>query len=140
MIRRSLRNIDFSCLICRVSRLGIGVDAIGFALQGGSHAQSTSLFSFSDLWHITHRCHRKSFLLKFAKDRRRWIHWLFVTRTRFGLQVLNYNVISNHLHLLVEDQGQGEMAQFWTASILNRLCARQSWRNIGGESHLLDKD
>ena len=30
---------------------------------------------------------------------------------RFGLRVLNYNVTSNHIHLLVEDQGQGEIAQ-----------------------------
>lgn len=63
------------------------------------------------LWHITHRCHRKSFLLKFAKDRRRWIHWLFEARKRFGLRVLNYIVTSNHVHLLVEDQGKGEIAQ-----------------------------
>lgn len=24
-------------------------------------------------WHITHRCHKKEFVLKFAKDRQRWI-------------------------------------------------------------------
>ena len=41
------------------------------------------------IWHITHRCHRKSFLLKFAKDRRRWIRWLFAARMRFELRVLN---------------------------------------------------
>jgi hypothetical protein len=29
------------------------------------------------IWHITHRCHKREFLLKFAKDRRRWLHWLF---------------------------------------------------------------
>ena len=29
------------------------------------------------LWHITHRCHRSEFLLKFARDRKRWRHWLF---------------------------------------------------------------
>ena len=29
------------------------------------------------VWHITHRCHKKEFLLKFAKDRKRWLHWLF---------------------------------------------------------------
>jgi len=50
-------------------------------------------------------------LLKFARDRRRWIHWLFEAHKRFGLQVLNYMVTSNHIHLLVEDQGRGEIAK-----------------------------
>lgn len=55
------------------------------------------------VWHITHRCHKKEFLLKFAKDRRRWLQWLFEAKKRFGLQVLNYAVTSNHVHLLVVD-------------------------------------
>jgi hypothetical protein len=42
------------------------------------------------VWHITHCCQKKEFLLKFARDRRRWHHWLFEARKRFGLQVLNY--------------------------------------------------
>ena len=53
------------------------------------------------VWHITHRCHQREFLLKFARDRRRWEHWLFESRKRFGLCVLNYAVTSNHIHLLV---------------------------------------
>ena len=36
------------------------------------------------VWHITHRCHKKEFLLKFAKDRKRWLHWLFEARKRFA--------------------------------------------------------
>ena len=32
------------------------------------------------IWHITHRYHHKSFLLKFARDRRRYLHWLFDVR------------------------------------------------------------
>src|SRR6056297_3313662 len=53
------------------------------------------------VWHITHRCHKKEFLLKFAKDRATWIRWLFEAKKRYGLQVLNYTVTSNHIHLLV---------------------------------------
>jgi len=53
------------------------------------------------VWHITHRCHKKEFLLKFAKDRSTWIKWLFEAKKRYGLQVLNYTVTSNHIHLLV---------------------------------------
>jgi len=53
------------------------------------------------VWHITHRCHKKEFLLKFARDRGNWIKWLFEARKRFGLEILNYVVTSNHIHLLV---------------------------------------
>jgi REP element-mobilizing transposase RayT len=49
------------------------------------------------VWHITHRCHKKEFLLKFARvDRRLWLQWLFEARKRYGLSVLNYAVTSNH--------------------------------------------
>jgi len=53
------------------------------------------------IWHITHRCHKREFLLKFAKDRRRWLQWLFEAKKRYGLSILNYAVTSNHIHLLV---------------------------------------
>ncbi|MCF8113357.1 MAG: transposase [Desulfotignum sp.] len=53
------------------------------------------------VWHITHRCHKKEFLLKFAKDRYTWVHWLFESRRRYGIEILNYAVTSNHIHLLV---------------------------------------
>ena len=57
------------------------------------------------VWHITHRCHKKEFLLKFHKDRMNWIRWLFASKKRYGLCVLNYIVTSNHIHLLVQDTG-----------------------------------
>ncbi len=57
------------------------------------------------VWHISHRCYKKEFLLKFARDRRRWLQWLFEARKRYGLSVLNYIATSNHIHLLVRDNG-----------------------------------
>lgn len=63
------------------------------------------------VWHITHRCHKQEFLLKFARDRARWIHWLFEAKKRYKLSVLNYIVTSNHIHLLARDQGRGEISQ-----------------------------
>lgn len=44
-------------------------------------------------------------MLKFAKDRRRWLQWLFESKKRFGTRILNYTVTSNHIHLLVQDDG-----------------------------------
>ena len=64
-------------------------------------------FLSGHLWHITHRCHEQAFLLKFARDRRCYVRWLFEARKRFGLCVLNYMVTSNHIHLLVKDTGEG---------------------------------
>jgi len=55
------------------------------------------------IWHITHRCHKREFLLKFTRDRRRWIELLLEATRRYGLVVLNYMVTSNHIHLLVYD-------------------------------------
>lgn len=53
------------------------------------------------IWHIIHRCHKREFLLKFAKDRQMWMGWLFKAKKRFGLKILDYMVTSNHIHLLI---------------------------------------
>jgi len=42
------------------------------------------------IWHITHRCHKREFLLKFAKDRHRYLQWLYQARKKYGLKILNY--------------------------------------------------
>jgi len=55
------------------------------------------------VWHITHRCHKREFLLKFARDKRRWLQWVFEAKKRFGVSILNYSVTSNHVHLIMRD-------------------------------------
>lgn len=83
------------------------------------------------IWHITHRCHKKEFLLKFAQDRQHWRYWLYEARRRYGLCILNYIVTSNHVHLLVRDRGLGEIAKSMqliagrTAQAYNRRKARK---------------
>jgi putative transposase len=42
-------------------------------------------------------------LLKFSKDRQRWLQWLLEAKKRYGLSILNYTATSNHIHLLVAD-------------------------------------
>jgi putative transposase len=61
------------------------------------------------IWHITHRCHKREFLLKFSKDRHRYLQWLYQARKRYGLSILNYMVTSNHIHLLVADRGDRDV-------------------------------
>ena len=68
-------------------------------------------FCKGHVWHLTHRCHQRTFLLRFARDRRRWRHWLFEAKRRFGLSVLNYVATSNHVHLLCADQGKEEITR-----------------------------
>jgi len=55
------------------------------------------------VWHITHRCHKREFLFKFARDRKCWLQWLYEAKKRYHLCILNYMVTSNHIHLLVVD-------------------------------------
>lgn len=52
------------------------------------------------VWHITHRCHQREFLLRFGRDRQAWIRWLFEAKKRYDLEVLNFTITSNHIHLL----------------------------------------
>ncbi len=42
------------------------------------------------VWHLTHRCHKREFLLRFAKDKRRFLQWLFEAKRRYGLTIFNY--------------------------------------------------
>jgi putative transposase len=53
------------------------------------------------IWHITHRCHKKEFLLKFRKDKRLWLKWARRAKSRYGLTILNFMITSNHIHMLV---------------------------------------
>jgi putative transposase len=62
------------------------------------------------VWHITHRCHDQAFLLRFARDRQAWQHWLREARLRYDLCVLNFIVTCNHIHLLVRDRGDNAIA------------------------------
>lgn len=67
-------------------------------------------FIAGQVWHITQRCHGRQFLLRFQEDRRRWLYWLYQARQIHGLSVLNYVVTSNHIHMLVHDQGDDSIS------------------------------
>ena len=69
------------------------------------------------VWHITHPCHKREFLLKFGRDRRRWLQWLCEAKKRFGVSILNYTVACNHIHLLIRDD-QGEEVILQTMQLI----------------------
>ena len=62
------------------------------------------------IWHITQRCHKREFLLKFKQDRHCWIQWLLQAKRRFGLLVLNYAVTSNHVNLMISNLSHRHIA------------------------------
>jgi putative transposase len=51
--------------------------------------------------HLTHRCHHRAFLLRFARDRDVYLSWLREGLRRFPVTLLGYCVTSNHVHLIV---------------------------------------
>ena len=52
-------------------------------------------------YHLTHRCHDRRFLLKFARDRNVYRKWLREGARRYRVPVYNYCVTSNHTHAIV---------------------------------------
>lgn len=52
-------------------------------------------------YHVTHRCHERQFLFRYAKYRDMYRKYLFHATQRFNVSVLAYVVTSNHVHLLL---------------------------------------
>lgn len=65
-------------------------------------------------YHVTHRCHDRSFLLKFAKDRNLYRVMLRERVEKFPVAVLGYCLTSNHVHLLLKvlDGGIDTLGRF----------------------------
>lgn len=82
------------------------------------------------VWHVTHRCHKKEFLLRFGRDRRLWIKWLFEAKKRYGLSILNYMVTSNHIHLMVSDTGGRDTISKSIQLIAGRMGQEYNQRKI----------
>lgn len=67
-------------------------------------SRANRYFLQGNIWHITHRCHKKDFLLWHRRDRVAWLHWLYESKKRYGVSVLNYIATRNHIHLIVKDK------------------------------------
>ena len=67
-----------------------------------------------NVYHLTHRCHDRKFLLKFQKDRSRYRSLLRKGIKESGVSLLTYNITSNHVHLVVyaeEDERVSRLMQ-----------------------------
>ena len=47
------------------------------------------------VWHMTYRCHKQEFLLKFSNDRNCYRYRLFEGKKCYGLKILNYMATSS---------------------------------------------
>lgn len=52
-------------------------------------------------YHVTHRCHKREFLLKFACDRDKYYELMLETNRRFKVSFLDFIITSNHVHFLL---------------------------------------
>jgi len=85
---------------------------------------------------VTHRCQERRFLLKFERDRRRYLERLREVALSREVAVLDYMVTANHVHLLLWAQSARQIstAMHWlqgnTARDYNRRQAREGafWR------------
>lgn len=58
--------------------------------------------SSGGIFHVTHRCHNRAFLLRFAVDRDAYRVILREQLAEFEVWLLDYCVTSNHVHLLLD--------------------------------------
>ena len=63
------------------------------------------------VFHVTHRCHNRAFLLKFARDRDFYRATLRRHIQEFDISVLDYCLTSNHVHLLLDSRERSEIAR-----------------------------
>src|SRR5438034_2972612 len=64
------------------------------------------------VFHLTHRCHNRAFLLKFARDRDGYRARMREALEQFELSLLDYCLTCNHVHLLVEAQKRMHISAF----------------------------
>lgn len=57
-------------------------------------------------YHVTHRCQERRFLLRFEIDRKSYVDRLREAKKRYDVDILDYMITSNHVHLLLHaDRG-----------------------------------
>ncbi|MBU1693863.1 MAG: transposase [Verrucomicrobia bacterium] len=64
------------------------------------------------VYHITHRCHDRKFLLKFARDRNVYREWLRDALKRHPVLLLGYCITLNHVHLVLHSETEAAVGRF----------------------------
>jgi putative transposase len=80
-------------------------------------------------YHLTHRCHDRRYLLKFARDRDLYRKWLREGARRYSVPVYNYCITSNHVHVVVhveEVDAVASMMQLASATVARNRNRRKA--------------
>ena len=62
-------------------------------------------------YHITHRCNNKMFLFKYDKYKKFYKRQLFKMKSHYKIDILDYIITSNHVHLLVKIKNSTEISE-----------------------------
>ena len=84
---------------------------MGYRL-GSQHARAHRHIQAGYTYHVTHRCHDRAFLLRFARDRQDYRAWLIEGLARSDVRLLTYCITSNHVHLLLKASSVEVLALF----------------------------
>lgn len=80
------------------------------------------------IYHLTHRCHDRRFLLKFKRERDAYREWLRIGTQRYGVPVLGYCITCNHVHVIVHAtsaRAVGQLMQLPSGSVARQLNERK---------------
>jgi len=69
-------------------------------------------FQVGRSYHITHRCHHREFYLKFDTHRDKYIRFLWEGSRKFNVDIYNFIVTSNHVHLLLSSDMKNGISDF----------------------------
>ncbi|MBU6402763.1 MAG: transposase [Verrucomicrobia bacterium] len=86
-------------------------------------ARANRLGGQGGVFHVTHRCHNRAFLLKFARDRDAYRTKLHQKLRLFNISLLDYCLTSNHVHLLVDTADRLELGGFMREVASESACA-----------------
>ena len=64
------------------------------------------------VYHVTHRCHNRAYLLKFKQDRDAYRARIREHVRPYDVSVLDYCITSNHVHLLLDVPGRLALSGF----------------------------
>ena len=67
------------------------------------------------VYHLTHRCHNREFLLKFVRDRDAYRDRLRDAVQKHKLSLLDYNITCNHVHLIAYSDDTAQIASVMQA-------------------------
>jgi REP-associated tyrosine transposase len=73
-------------------------------------ARANRLGGYGGIFHVTHRCHNREFLLKFALDRGGYRAKLRDHLREFEVALLDYCITSNHVHLLLDAEERRQIS------------------------------